>query len=781
MRVSYMLILLALGALLVFSSPPEPLATWTPAEEVGIPLNSAYDERHPCLSVGGDTIFFVSNRPPSVSSDIWMATWNPMLGMWNPPVPLPSPVNTDTTTEEGPYFVQDSVLYFASNRPGSMGHTDIWMSVYRNTKWTDPVNQLPLNCPCTDARPFVTPDGMTMVFASERDPSLGGFDIWQSTKVGDMWLPPLSLPPPVNSPGIEHAPSLYDNGNSLYFDTDRENPPWMMDMCVSYWRGSYWSDPIKLGLALNSGSDESGFRIVGDIAYFCSTRPGGQGGSDIWRTRWIEPMVVAKSANDDAIASNNARRAVRDGQGRFHLVFESGDEVMYTMWSPWQSVPPRVMNLSRSPEIDSRNPAIAIGPAHDRLSVVWCEMIGTGEIYYTESTDWGWDWSDPVNISLSQWDGSTLPAIDIGSDDETHVVWQETFGGEGIEQSLVEVYYTSKGLLHTWTAPISISDATPMESMKPSIATAVDFSSPILHVVWEDHSPSPIEDPSPYIAYRNHDPIGNTWTPTLDMPPARVSGPVTGTWPSVAVCGCNVPHVVWQTALPMLTSTDTEVYYSYGSAPPGGFAPPEMLSNTTEAPSRLPVIAVGQGCALDVAWAEGDGEIVRAHREVAPVWESWYLESFTAKSSMNPSLVTKRVGSPYLPGYDLLWNEETGDADPAYKILCLHTSSLDPTGIDPGRKPGAIDGLVLHAFPVPFSTNTQISFVLDDEREGELAVYNVNGQRVATLLRGRLQAGPHVTHWDGRDRAGARLAGGIYFLRLTTEKETGTRKVVLLR
>ena len=416
-------------------------------------------------------------------------------------------------------------------------------------------------------------------------------------------------------------------------------------------------------------------------------------------------------------------------------------------------------------------------------------MIGPGEILYTESTDWGRDWSEPVNISLSQWDGSTLPAIDIGSDDETHVVWQESYFGEGMAQGLVEIYYTSQGPFHTWTTPISISDATPMESMKPSIGTAVDMSSRILHVVWEDHSPGVGGEPTPYVAYRSHDPVGNTWTPPLGMLPARASGPVTGESPCVAVCGCNVPHVVWQTALPVLSRTPgetptqagTEVYYSYDMAPPGGFTPPELLSYTPDAPSILPVISVGQGCALDVAWNEGNGEVVRAHREVAPVWEIWYLESFTASPSMHPSLVTKRVGSPYLPGYDLLWNEEKGEADPAYEILCLHTTGLDPTGIEPGRKPRTIESFVLNAFPVPFSTSTRISFVLEDEREGELAVYNVNGQRVATLIRGRLQAGPHVTCWDGRDRAGVRLAGGVYFVRLTTGKEAATRKVVLLR
>jgi hypothetical protein len=85
------------------------------------------------------------------------------------------------------------------------------------------------------------------------------------------------------------------------------------------------------------------------------------------------------------------------------------------------------------------------------------------------------------------------------------------------------------------------------------------------------------------------------------------------------------------------------------------------------------------------------------------------------------------------------------------------------------------------AWPNPLRSSTKISFALPRETKVELGVYNIVGQRVATLARGVLPAGHHTVKWDGRSEAGQKVSGGVYFYRLTTPEYTGTRRLVMLR
>jgi hypothetical protein len=68
---------------------------------------------------------------------------------------------------------------------------------------------------------------------------------------------------------------------------------------------------------------------------------------------------------------------------------------------------------------------------------------------------------------------------------------------------------------------------------------------------------------------------------------------------------------------------------------------------------------------------------------------------------------------------------------------------------------------VVSNYPNPFSPATVIRYRLSNGIEVELAIYNVHGQRVRTLVSGRQEAGYHEAQWDGRNEAGARVASGV--------------------
>ena len=76
-----------------------------------------------------------------------------------------------------------------------------------------------------------------------------------------------------------------------------------------------------------------------------------------------------------------------------------------------------------------------------------------------------------------------------------------------------------------------------------------------------------------------------------------------------------------------------------------------------------------------------------------------------------------------------------------------------------------------------------IRFALPEPQSVELAVYNLTGQRVATLTEGVREAGTYAVGWDGRDDDGRALASGVYLYRLQTGsgQEVEMRKLLLLR
>ena len=83
-------------------------------------------------------------------------------------------------------------------------------------------------------------------------------------------------------------------------------------------------------------------------------------------------------------------------------------------------------------------------------------------------------------------------------------------------------------------------------------------------------------------------------------------------------------------------------------------------------------------------------------------------------------------------------------------------------------------------YPNPFNPSTLIPYQLSATSPVRLEVFNVLGQRVATLVDGQQGAGAYVARWDGTDAAGRAAASGVYFYRLTVGRAHWTGKMVLL-
>ena len=83
--------------------------------------------------------------------------------------------------------------------------------------------------------------------------------------------------------------------------------------------------------------------------------------------------------------------------------------------------------------------------------------------------------------------------------------------------------------------------------------------------------------------------------------------------------------------------------------------------------------------------------------------------------------------------------------------------------------------------PNPFNAETMISFTLASSGEISLDVYNLLGQNICNLASGSYDAGTYNVTWNGYDSEGNEVATGIYFYILTTDEESYSRKMLLLK
>jgi hypothetical protein len=163
--------------------------------------------------------------------DLWMKKRETLDDDWGPRMNLGSTVNS-AYDEICPTVSPDGLeLYFSgwnqnNARPGGHGRADLWVThrVTRDDPWDEPVNLGPtVNTSAFDARPYLRADGLLLFFESERPGGFGDIDLYMMRRatISDSWTEPMNLGPKVNSPSSDESGFLSADGSTLYFHSDR--------------------------------------------------------------------------------------------------------------------------------------------------------------------------------------------------------------------------------------------------------------------------------------------------------------------------------------------------------------------------------------------------------------------------------------------------------------------------------------------------------------------------------------------------------------------------------
>jgi hypothetical protein len=224
--------------------------------------------------------------------------------LWQPPRKLAEIINTGAEDFEPRLSWDGLTLFFVRGKAGD--NSDIFFAERTPTGWTDPQPLEQVNSEYDDLGPEPTADGQRLYFYSNRPGSLGGYDIWVSQRGENGWRPAINLGPLVNSQYNDYGPAATREGKTLYFSSNRPLPAdvatpdpeaWPATVREDLFRRTYdlYSAPILdsgLGkaeplMALNTPHNEGAPSVspVDDFLYFASNRPGGQGGFDLYRSR----------------------------------------------------------------------------------------------------------------------------------------------------------------------------------------------------------------------------------------------------------------------------------------------------------------------------------------------------------------------------------------------------------------------------------------------------------------------------------------------------------------
>jgi outer membrane protein OmpA-like peptidoglycan-associated protein len=111
----------------------------------------------------------------------------------------------------------------------------------------------------------LSPDGQQLFFVSDRAGGEGGYDIFTARKSDDgTWDNIKPLGPPVNTPLNERSPILTDHGKKLFFSSDGHETMGGYDIFVSTKKDGSWSSPVNLGHPPNTTDDDLFYAPAGN-------------------------------------------------------------------------------------------------------------------------------------------------------------------------------------------------------------------------------------------------------------------------------------------------------------------------------------------------------------------------------------------------------------------------------------------------------------------------------------------------------------------------------------
>jgi outer membrane protein OmpA-like peptidoglycan-associated protein len=274
-------------------------------KNLGDEVNSEFSEYFPSLTVDGKKLVF-TRRVNNTNEDFFESSAE--SGTWSIAKSLEGNINTNFN-EGAQNISQDGqmLVFTGCNFENGYGSCDIYFSLMMKTGWSEPQNiGREINTEFWESQPCLSPDKRELYFASNRPGGYGGSDIYVSRRLANgKWGPPQNLGPTINTPGDESCPFIHADNLTLFFMSNGHPGYGGDDLFLSRRQdNNQWGTPVNLGYPINTIENEGSLFITsdGNTAYYASDRHDSRGGLDLYTfelredikpvpTRWVKGKV----------------------------------------------------------------------------------------------------------------------------------------------------------------------------------------------------------------------------------------------------------------------------------------------------------------------------------------------------------------------------------------------------------------------------------------------------------------------------------------------------------
>lgn len=274
-------------------------------KNMGPTINSKYPEYVPIVSADNSTLYFTSRRKGSTGQlkdpndayfeDIYNSS-RPEADIWTPAQNIGAPVNT-TTHDATVSISSDGKTMIIYRTNSNLTGGDLYFTEKSGEGWSDPeMFGKEINSPYQEASACYSPDKKTLYFSSNRPGGFGGKDIYRVKRLptGE-WSLPKNLGPAINTPYDDDAPFMDIDNKTLYFSSKGHSTIGGYDVFRAYSEGpELWSAVENLGYPVNTVFDDIYLAVDagGRKGYYSSDQAGGFGKQDLYEIDFIYRQQV---------------------------------------------------------------------------------------------------------------------------------------------------------------------------------------------------------------------------------------------------------------------------------------------------------------------------------------------------------------------------------------------------------------------------------------------------------------------------------------------------------
>ena len=209
-----------------YGSSRQKISTWENAQPLKGSLNTPQSEGAMMISQDGNWLVFTGcYRPDSYGGcDLYISYKN--KEGWSAAKNLGNRINSDQWESQPCLSPDKRELYFASRKPGGLGGSDLYVSrLQDNGQWSDPENLGPgINSAADEQCPFIHADNQTLYFTSSYWPGYGDDDLFMVRKVAEgKWSTPKNLGYPINTIDREGTLFITADGKTAYYASERKD------------------------------------------------------------------------------------------------------------------------------------------------------------------------------------------------------------------------------------------------------------------------------------------------------------------------------------------------------------------------------------------------------------------------------------------------------------------------------------------------------------------------------------------------------------------------------